>query len=107
MIVIGQSRLDTSVAWVHDIRIFMNKPFVLQSLQDACDELGKLIEEVKADDDGFGALYAGMPLLYRYLNLAWNSTQIPEEELFRNLEQEGMPKALWGFPDSLDLLIDD
>lgn len=86
----------------------MNKQFVLQQLREARDQLNDLIQEVDDDDDGFGAFYAQLPLIYRYLNLAWNSTQASsEEEFFRALKQEGQPESLWGFPHDLDHFIHD
>jgi uncharacterized UPF0160 family protein len=85
----------------------MNKSFVIQQLREARAHLDDLIREVNADDNGFGVFQARLPFIYRSLNLAWNSTQKPEEEFFRALKAEGQHRELWGFPHDLDPLIHD
>ena len=85
----------------------MNKPFVIQQLREARDQLDDLIREVDADENSFGVFYSQLPFIYRSLNLAWNSTQKPEEEFFRVLKQEGQSRELWGFPRDLDTFIHD
>ena len=87
----------------------MNKPWVLQQLDQAHFELGQLIDRIRADeDDGFPELQVRLPFVYRHLNCAWNTRQASDEEIDEGFKTQRSQTADWrGFPHDLDSLIHD
>ena len=85
----------------------MNKGFVIQQLREAREGIDDLIREMESDDNGFGTYYALLPVIYRSLNLSWNSTKMEEEDFLRTLKEDGLQKEIWGFPAEHDMYIHD
>jgi hypothetical protein len=80
----------------------MNKDFILSNLQEAKEELDRLIEDIYKDNEfNYDDYYVALQHLYHHLNTSWNARK-ENKDILENCTEDDFNK--WRkFPEDFDI----